>query len=166
MKRKILISLLMCFSIVSILSAQDNQKENKRKADFEKFRAQRVAFITERVQFTPEEAEAFWPLCNELQEKKFQLNKPLRDERRAQRNSKQELTDADYLKIIDTNADIKIKEAELDKEYLEKFKKILSPKKIFKYQRAEEEFMRQLFAPGGERGDRQAKSPRNNNNSK
>ena len=145
MKKMIFISLLVCFSLTNIVSAQDTEKDDNRRTRFEQIKAKRMAFISEKVQFTPAEAEAFWPLCNELQEKKFELNKPLRDERRAMRESKKEITNADYLKLIDTNADIKIKEAQIDKEYLEKFKKILSPEKIFKYQQAEDEFMRQTL---------------------
>lgn len=155
MNRKIVLGLLISFVFTSLASAQS--KDDKRKENFEKFRAKRVAFITERVKLTPEEAEAFWPLCNELQEKKFELNKPAREERRALRGSDKTLTEADYLRFIDTNADIKIKEAQLEKEYLQKFKKVLSPEKIFKYQRAEEEFMRQMFSPkNGKMGDRKS----------
>ncbi len=153
MKKCIIFSLLLCFTFTGIVSAQnkgdkkDDKRDEKRKESFENFRAKRAAFITERVKLTPEEAQVFWPLCNELQEKKFELNKPLRENWKKLRDSKKEMTSEEYLKIIDMNADIKLKEAQLDKEYLEKFKKVLSPEKIFKYQRAEEEFMRQMFTP-------------------
>jgi hypothetical protein len=147
MKKSVFISLLTCFCLVGLVSAQPDSKGDKRKEGFERFRAKRIAFITEKVKLTPEEAEAFWPLANELQEKKYDLNKPLREERRKQKASKTPLTEADYLKIIDANADISVKEAQLNREYLEKIKKTLSAEKIFKYQRAEEEFMRQMFSP-------------------
>jgi hypothetical protein len=170
MKKRIFISLLIGFSVVGMLSAQRQEGDN-RKENFERFRTKRVAYITERVNFTPEEAEVFWPLANELQEKKFKLNKPLREARKegqknekSQKVSKEEkkksrlsrkaLTEADYLKLIDIDADIRLKEAQLNKEYLEKFKKILSAEKIFKYQKAEEEFMRQIFSPRNHKGDK------------
>jgi hypothetical protein len=153
MKKSIFISLLICFSLVSAVSAQQS-KDDKRKERFEQFRAGRIAFITEKLKLTPKEAEAFWPLANELQEKKYELNKPLREERQEQRASQTALTEADYLKIIDANADIRIQEARLNKEYLEKFKKILSAEKIFKYQKAEEDFMRQMFSPKSRERDK------------
>jgi hypothetical protein len=145
MKTNIFIGMLVCLSLAGSASAQ--HKDGKRHADFEQFRAKRVAYITEKVKLTPEEAEAFWPLVNELQEKRYELNKPLRERRRSQDSSRTALTEADYRKIIDTSADIRLKEAQLNKEYLEKLKKVLSAEKIFRYQRAEEEFMRQMFAP-------------------
>lgn len=152
MNKKLIFGLIGLFALTSIVSAQS--KDEKRKEHFEKFRAKRIAFITERVKLTSEEAQAFWPVCNELQEKKFTLNKPLWEARRERHRSKEPLTEADYKKMIDLGIDIKIKEAQLEKEYLEKFKKILSAEKIFKYQRAEEEFMRQVFTPKGDKGDR------------
>jgi hypothetical protein len=174
MKKRIFISLLIGFSVIGMLSAQRQEGDNRnRKESFEQFRTKRVAYITERVNFTPEEAEVFWPLANELQEKKFELNKPLweakkeRQENKSQKVSKEEkkksrlsrkaLTEADYLKLIDINADIQLKEAQLNKEYLEKFKKILSAEKIFKYQKAEEEFMRQIFSPRNHKSDKDDK---------
>ena len=161
MNKKIIFGLLLSLFVTNIVSAQP--KDNKRKEAFDKFKAQRVAFITEKVNLTSEEAIAFWPLCNELQEKKFELNKPLRELRRDQRNEKKKLTAEDYLKIIDLNAEIKLKEAQLEKEYLEKFKKVLSSEKIFKYQQAEEDFMKQVFTPerrkqGDKRPDRKKNS--------
>lgn len=153
MKKSIFIGLLICFSLVSTVSAQ--QRDDKRKENFEQFRAKRIAYITEKVKLTPKEAEVFWPLANELQEKKYELNKPLREERKKQRASQTALTEADYLKIIDANADIRIKEAQLNKEYLEKFKKTLSAEKIFKYQKAEEELMRQMFSPKNRERERE-----------
>lgn len=163
MNSKIIFILLFCFGFAGMTSAQSNEKDQKREAFFKEMKAKRVAFITEKVNLTAEEAEVFWPLCNELQEKKFELNKPLREERRALRSSKKAMTNADYEKLLDSNADIKIKEAQLDKEYLVKFKKILSAEKIYKYQRAEEDFMKQMFPPrdrdhkGGPRGEERGK---------
>ncbi len=46
---------------------QEPQKRDKdRSAYQEEFKAQKVAYITQKVGFTAEEAEKFWPLYNEL----------------------------------------------------------------------------------------------------
>lgn len=166
MNKRIISCLLFIWVITGITTAQSKEstkeeRDKRRKENFEQFRAKRVAFITEKVKLTTEEAEIFWPICNELQEKKFELNKPLREERREIFRSKKALTEADYQKMIDTNADIKVKEAQLEKEYLAKFKKVLSAEKIFKYQRAEEEFMKQIFSHRGSKGDRPQGERRN-----
>ena len=61
LKHIVLTSLLMCF--VGVLVAQP--KQTKR----EKIAALRVAFITKRLNLTTSEAEKFWPLYNEMNDK-------------------------------------------------------------------------------------------------
>ena len=43
---------------------------------------------------------------------------------------------------------IEIKEAQLEKEYFERFKKILSPEKVYKYRNAEYKFVRNFMKSG------------------
>ena len=57
-------------------------------------------------------------------------------------------TDADYNKVIDECLDVEIKEAQLEKEYFERFKKILSPEKVYKYRNAEYKFVRNFMKSG------------------
>lgn len=45
------------------------KRDQDRKAGKEALQAQKVAFITQKLGFTVEEAEKFWPLYNELDEK-------------------------------------------------------------------------------------------------
>jgi len=44
--------------------------------------------------------------------------------------------------------DVEIKEAQLEKEYFERFKKILSPEKVYKYRNAEYKFVRNFMKSG------------------
>jgi hypothetical protein len=96
---------------------------------------------------TPEEAAAFIPLCNELQEKMFEAGRECRKLSKDLRHN-QNATDADYLKVIDECVSVDMKQAQLEKEYYEKFKKILSPKKLYKYKRAEGKFAREFMRDG------------------
>lgn len=57
-------------------------------------------------------------------------------------------TEADYNRVIDECLEVKIKEAELEKEYYEKFRKILSPEKLYKYRDAEFKFARNYMKGG------------------
>ena len=49
------------------------------------------------------------------------------------------------LKAIDAKADVNIKIADLEKEYLQKFKQVLPASKILKIQNAEEQFNSQIL---------------------
>ena len=104
---------------------------------------QQKAFFTEKAQLTQDEAAAFFPIYNELQQKKRELN---RDIRRVMRElDGAQSTEEQSLKAIDAQAETNIKIAELEKEYLQKFKQILPASKILKVQNAEEQFNSQIL---------------------
>ena len=135
---------------VAISASAYAQKEKQRPHfDKEAYYAKRNAYITAEVGLTPQEAAEFIPLCNELQEKLFEVG---RECRKLTRDIGQEKdgSDADYLKAIDECVNVNMMQAQLELEYYEKFKKILSPKKLYKYRRAEGMFAREFMKGGGE----------------
>ncbi|AEW85206.1 sensor of ECF-type sigma factor [Flavobacterium columnare NBRC 100251 = ATCC 23463] len=46
-----------------------------REEKIEKIKALRVAFISDRLNLTPEEAQKFWPIFNQFDDKHFELQK-------------------------------------------------------------------------------------------
>jgi hypothetical protein len=101
---------------------------------------------------TPEEAAAFIPLADELRQRTFEAGN---DCRRLQREvmRRKNLTDAEYLKLIDECVEVSMKEAQLEREYYEQFKKILPPGKLIKYRDAENKFARFFMENrGGQQG--------------
>ncbi len=108
--------------------------------------AKKNAFITAELGLTPEEAAEFIPLSQELEARKFEMNqrcKKLSRELKHKRN----ISNDDYDKVIKLCLDINIQEAQLEKEYYDKFREILSPEKLYKYRSAELKFARSIFAP-------------------
>lgn len=122
--------------------AQENTKEGK-KFDMEAFESKKGAFLTAEMGLTPEEAAAFIPLCNELQRKKFELGQECRDKTRAVRKLQKagsSVPEINYSTAISACLEVRVKEAETEKEYYEKFLKILTPEKLYKYRDAEMRF--------------------------
>lgn len=138
----------LTFVAISVLFSSgvlaQGDKQQHRHFDKEAFRAKRNAFITAEVGLTPEEAAVFIPLCNELQEKMFEVGRDCRKLTKELKR-KDSLTESDYLKVNDECIGVKSKEAALEKEYYEKFKKILSAEKLYKYRRAEYKFARSFM---------------------
>jgi len=147
MKRKrILLFLLLGLASSNLFLFAQN--DAKRKADFEQFKEKRVEFITKAVGFTTEEANAFWPLYNEWQGKKFDLNRQMK--KAVSEFTKSEKTgkvhsESEYQNMVNLITQYKINDAKLDEEYIAKFSKIISYKKIFLYQQAEVQFQRQML---------------------
>ena len=104
---------------------------------------QQKAFFTEKAGLTDDEANAFFPLYNELQQKKRDINREIRRNMRLEGNT--EASEEQSLKAINAKADANIKIAELEKEYLQKFKEVLPASKILKVQNAEEQFNSQIL---------------------
>ncbi len=104
---------------------------------------QQQQFFTEKAELTEQEAKAFFPLYNELQQKKRQLNMEIRRTMRQEPGTV--MTEEQSQKAIDARANTNIKIAELEKEYLEKYKQVLPASKILKIQNAEEQFNSQLL---------------------
>ena len=141
---KIFFITFVAFSVVFSFSARAQDGKQHRNFDRETFLTKRNAYITAEVGLTPEEAVSFIPLCNELQEKLFEAG---RECRRLSKELRQNpnASDADYTKTLDECVNVDLKQAQLEKEYYEKFKKILSPKKLYKYRRAELKFAREFM---------------------
>lgn len=141
MMRKLIVLLVMICSLAPVLRAEDGC--NQQRLSPEEFRAKQQAYITEKAGLTADEAAKFFPLYFELQDRKKALNddawKLLRKGREGQ------TTEAQYDEIMEGVFDARIASARLDKTYFERFKKVLSSKKIYLVQRAEMRFNRDLL---------------------
>jgi hypothetical protein len=116
------------------------QTESRR----DKIEALRVSFISQKVNFTTQEAQAFWPLYNEYQDKIILARKLFRQQ--YNKNTDYNFaTDKEAETYLNAEFTLKQKEFEYYKDYLEKFKKIIPVKKIALLLKAEEEFKKELI---------------------
>ncbi|PXV63860.1 hypothetical protein CLV62_112109 [Dysgonomonas alginatilytica] len=137
------ILLLLVLSIFSYFPLSAQEHSHSGNFDIDAFKKKRAEFIIEKVNLTDAEAKAFIPLANELLDKRFELNRAIRKESRELRK-KSNKTNADYERLLEASSTVKIKEAQLEQEYLQKFKKVLSAEKIYKYKQADAEYMKEL----------------------
>ena len=129
MKR--ILFLLICISL-NVAATGQNAKN--------KLQAQRVAFITQRLNLTPEEAQQFWPVFNQYTEKLQQIRTAVKEEKTVD-----ELSDTDTEKMILSEFDRESRELDLKKDLYQKLRKIISVKKIAKLYRAERDFKGMLI---------------------
>lgn len=108
----------------------------------DKIEALKVSFITGKVNLTPNEAQSFWPLYNEYNDKIKYARKNFRQLYGNVTDFKTDKEAEEYL-----NAEVKLRQTEVDlqKEYFDKFKKILGAKKTGLLRRAEEEFKKEII---------------------
>jgi hypothetical protein len=110
----------------------------------DKIEALRVSFINQKVNFTTQESQLFWPLYDEYNDKLENARKSFRQQF-IKNIDFTTLTDKEAEAYINAELTLKQKEYELYKEYFEKFKKVLPIKKVALLRRAEEEFKKELI---------------------
>lgn len=137
---KIKQTLRLLIVLLSISSyAQDGAYLRTKK---DKIKALKVAFITNELALTPEESAKFWPLYNAYEEKQKEIKK-LRMKgmlARMDEESFDKLTDKEAVTLL---AQIENYEDDLyqaKKKFVTSLKNVLSPLKILKLKRAEENF--------------------------
>ena len=143
MKIKNVFSLLIIFISLNAI-AQDGPFLRKKK---EQIKSLKVGFITNELALTPDEATKFWPLYNAYEFKQQDIKKQ-RIKRYAERvnnNSIDKLSDKDASTML---AQMESSEEELyqaRKKFVTSLKGVISPLKILKLKKAEENFNRKLL---------------------
>ena len=142
MKKIFLIIILAVFSL-TYLFAQGRREMNPEM--FEKIKAEKISFFTEKLNLTSSEAQAFWPIYNEFEKKRFDLQRDIHDFERIPDDKFASLTDAEIEKMMNNYINSFEQEALLLKDYNKRFLKILPKAKVLKMYRTENQFRGHLL---------------------
>lgn len=135
-----LVAFLLMLAVIPSVYAQQHRKDH-----VDDYMAQKKAFLMKETQMSEQEAAQVFPLYIELQKKKFNLQREVRRELRAIHQQKGKISDETYRKASRMINDAKMKDAELENEYYQRFAKILTPQKLFLLQKAELDFHREVL---------------------
>lgn len=120
------------------------QPKKGNKPNQEKIKAMKIGFITEKLNLTTQEAQKFWPVYNEFENKMDKFRKQRREDHKKYM-SILEKNDAEIEKMVDNYIIIQQKELDVKKEYHAKFKTVLPIKKVAQLYIANEQFKRELL---------------------
>ena len=143
MKIKNILPLLIVFISINVM-AQDGPFVRKKK---EQIKSLKVAFITNELALTPDEAAKFWPLFNAYEDKQQEIKK------QRLKGYLDRMDDDSFDKLSDKEAATMLAQMESSEEELYQARKkfvaslkgIISPLKILKLKKAEENFNRKLL---------------------
>jgi len=133
---RILIVFLFALSIS--VNAQNPRRD--------KIKALKTAHVTNALDLSADEAQQFWPIYNEFEKKLETLRKnEMQQIREKFISGIDNLSDKEANDLID--ASLKIKRLELEEREIlvKKLRAVISPKKILKLKKAEDEFRKILF---------------------
>lgn len=117
------------------------QRQNRVKA-------MKIAFLTNELNLTEQEAEKFWPIYNryekELHRYRVVERKRLMDQLK-EKGGVSAITEEEADGILEEFYQLKKKIGQLETERYEKLREVLSAKKMLKLYRAEERFKKRLL---------------------
>lgn len=121
------------------------QRGNERSAEIESYR---IAYLTQKLDLSTEEAKIFWPIYNDWQREQDLLRKerPLKMISFRKISDIEELSDTEIQTLILNDFNYKQRELNLEKRYFFKLRASLPIKIVGKYYRAQEAFKRELLA--------------------
>ncbi len=110
----------------------------------ERIKAQKVAFITEKLSLTTEEAQGFWPIYNAFEAKLEALRKgDLRDVKMKMREGNVSDAEANTLLSKIMNAETEMHNSKM--KLMNDLKKVISAEKIIRLKAAEDAFNKKLL---------------------
>lgn len=131
---KIVMILLTLTFGMPVLAQKEQEKDPKARQRIE---AARIAFITDRLGLTPEEAEKFWPVYREFNQKRMELRQELEQKRKDQEINASEEQQKRFLEM---ELQVKQRELDLEKEYSGRLLQTITPQKLLALRQAEADF--------------------------
>jgi hypothetical protein len=120
--------------------AQENVQatEKARENAKAKLDAARIALITERLELTPEQAQAFWPLYNEYAEQRRQIQMQFRQQRQGM--DLENLTEEQQKQLLQQRMEQKQKQLNLENKYGERMLEVINARQMMALKKAEDDF--------------------------
>lgn len=138
MKMKNLLTVIL-LAVTFTFHAQIDEKRDKIKA-------LKTAFITTELSLSSEESAKFWPIYNAFDDKQFELrHNKMKSLANKLKNSIDTMTDKEALVILNQMEDYDQELFENRKKFVSSLKPIISPVKILKLKKAEDDFNRTLL---------------------
>lgn len=140
MKTKFLLTCLFLFSLTMFGQGLREKKE--------KIKALKVSFITTELSLSSDEAEKFWPVYNTYEEKQFEIkhNKMRKLVKELKSTGLDTMTDKQALSYLNQLEAADEELFKLRQKLVSDLKTIVSPVKILKLKKAEDDFNRQLLS--------------------
>ena len=130
--------LMMVFAVYAMTGFAQPHNDGKKFSP-EQFMQELHSFLIREADLTQQEADAFFPVYDEMKEKERKLFKNQRKDFKALQ------TNEDFQKAVEEYDKIDLQLKELQQTYHKKFFKVLPAKKVFGIIRAEDKFRTQMF---------------------
>lgn len=130
------------FSFVTLAYAQnENYVENR---DIDKMRQEmrefKLKYLAKEIELKDSQKKEFTEIYDELESKRAEIYRPVRDLERKIRKEGNNVTEEEYQKLTEEKNKAEQENSKLEKKYNERFSRILSQKQIYKLKESENNF--------------------------
>jgi len=136
MKRYKYILILVLFGMSHLGFSQGNEAR-------EKIEAARIALITDRLGLTPDQAEKFWPIYNEYDQKRRGLSRELQNARNQVDITN--ITEEQSQNLMNLSLNIKERQIQLERQYAQRLTNIITAQQLLSLKKAEDDFRRMIL---------------------
>ena len=130
-------------------TAAQEQQPNPVPTGAQKVEALKIAFLSQKLNLTPREAEKFWPLYNNYQQDMRQLAK---ERNQYEMNNK---TSGDAGQSLNEEFNFRQRALQIQQKYKDQFLGVLPPRKVLNLYKSEGDFNKRLIRELKDRGDMQ-----------
>ena len=109
----------------------------------DKINAARIAYITDQLGLTPDEAEKFWPIYREFAQNRAQIKQQYREMKKNPDPNK--TTEQNDQALVDLGFQVKQQELNLEKDYSGRLLKVISAQKLRTLPDAEKRFRQMIL---------------------
>ena len=139
LQRIITAAVMLLAGMNAFAAMQHNHHEDWKQ----KMQSEKIAFLTSEIGLTPEEAQNFWPVYNEVNKEKDEAMKEVfKAYSELESAIKEGKTEKEINNLLDKYLDSKKAQKEVDAKAAEKYRKVLKGDKVAKVFIAEENFRR------------------------
>lgn len=143
MKRSFIIVVILSLAALSVSAQQRGRQKPDREKWFQELREWKHQFLIKEVELTEAQQPKFFAVYDAMQNEILAIHDGTRNMEKKLSLNKQ-ASDLEYEKMAEALIEVKIKEGEIQKRYLDKMKTVISSRQLYKLQVAEKKFIRML----------------------
>ena len=135
-----------------------SQDKNDRKERYERMQSRKIAFMSNKVELSPDQAQVFWPIYNKYNSEIRSVRDSSKNIRRNYTKNKSSMNNDELGQMIDVVLKNEQRYWEIKIKYVKEFYNIISNKQIIELHEAEESFKKELLRKI-KMGDRKPSNP-------
>jgi len=158
--KKLIFTLFILTLGVSVFAQGGRQSQEER----DKIHKAKIAFLTNRLDLSVDQAKLFWPIFTEYDNKKMVLSREYYEKKKEiyeKYEESRDMQEADADELLDIYLEQKQAELNLEKVYVKRFNEVLDGRQVWRVITFESDFRRSLYR---QLGNDDKKEPRRGGN--